>query len=288
MDSLTVFDKHARRVVAVLPTGSDPTGLTIDERLGRAYVALSGDDRIDVLDLLSGSRLGAIRLRPGDRPRELALAPDGRILLVASPGANAVSFVDVGSGSEIGRAPTGLDPASIVLDRAGRRAYVTNRDSSSITVLDVATRGVVATVATDAEPVRARLDRAERRLYVAHARSPYLSSLSLPDLAPSRRIFVGGGVGALEVDPRTDLVYVGRLDEDRLQVFDPLSLMPIRYVELPGPASYAVIDEVESALFVLVPRLRSVVTADLVSGRITSTLEIGRDAYQLAIAGARR
>ena len=44
----------------------------------------------------AGSReeIARVRLRPGDEPRELALAPDGRVLLVANGGSSSVSFVD--------------------------------------------------------------------------------------------------------------------------------------------------------------------------------------------------
>ncbi len=286
-DALTVLDKRARRAVAVLPVGRDPMGLVLDDRTGRAYVALSGEDRILIVDVLSSTSAGSIPLRPGDRPREIALGSDDRSLVVVNAGSDTVSFVDLASSSEAGRVSTGLDPVSIATDPGRRRAYVLNRGSNSITVLDLVSRTVAATAGTDAEPVRAVVDRAGTRLHVVHAGSPYLVTLALPDLAPVARTFVGTGT-ALGLDSRTDLLFVGRADDDRLQVFDPVSLMPVRGLELNGAPVDVAIDEAENVVFAAVPGRRSVAVTDLLTGRLLSVVEVGAGPFQIAVAGERR
>ncbi len=287
-DNVTVFDKRARRVVGVLPTGRGPAGVAIEPGRNRAYVALSGDDQVEVFDVQSGEELGRIVLRPGDRPRSLALTPDGRLLLVLNPGSNTASFVEVGSSTEIARVPTGEDPAFLLMDRAGRRAYVFNRRSSSLTVIDVANHIVAATVRTEPEPVGGGLNRAGNRLYVAQAGSAYVGVLTLPDLSVAGRIFVGLGASALQVDPRTDLIYVAQRDRDQLQVFDSLSFVPMSRLDVPDTVTYTVIDDLENVMFSLVPERRSVVAVDLVSGRTLASLDVGLEPYQVSVIGERR
>jgi DNA-binding beta-propeller fold protein YncE len=287
-DNLTVFDKRARKVVGVLPTGRGPAGIAMDPARRRAYVALSEEDQVAVLDVQSGEEIARIPLRPGDGPQELGLTPDGRLLLAVNARSGTAAFLDPAAAMELSRVRTGDEPASLVIDRSGRRAYVLNRRSATLTVLDLANRAVVTTAGTDPEPLRARLDRTGTRLYLVAAGSPYLTVFSLPDLSVWKRVLVGLGAGALEVDPRTDFVYVGGRDEDQLRVFDPASLLPMRRFELPGPAALTAIDDANDVIFSVVPSRRLVGANDLVSSRSLSPIEVGEDPYQVALAGERR
>lgn len=287
-DNLTVFDKRARRVVGVLPTGRGPAGLAIDPLRRRAYVALSGDDQVAILDVQSGEEIARIQLRPGDGPQELGLTPDGKLLVVVNTRSGTAAFLDPQATMELSRVRTGDEPGSLLIDRSGRRAYVLNRRSASLTVLDLANRAVVSTAGTDPEPLRARLDRAGTRLYLLAAGSSYLTVFSLPGLSVSKRVLVGLGASALEVDPRTDFVYVGGRDDDQLRVFEPASLLPMRRFELPGPAALTAIDDANDALFSVVPSRRLVAANDLVSGRSLGTMEVGEDPYQVSLVGERR
>ncbi len=284
---LRVFDKRARAVTAVLPTGKAPWGLALDPLRNRAYVALADEDLILIIDVASGDEIGRIRLSAGDSPRELALTPDGRLLLSANAGSNTASFLDTGSMIELGRVPAGEEPLSLLLDRSGKRAFAFSARSSSVTVLDLAMRAAIATVAVEAQPLRGQLDRAGTRLYVASATSAYLTVFSLPGLAVLKRVFVGLGVTALKVDPATDLVYVALRGEKRLAVYDPFSLIPVDYLDVPGAPSYLSIDDAQNALFLLLPESREVAVFDLTTKRILARFDVGSEAHVLALMGER-
>ncbi|GEJ57081.1 YncE family protein [Anaeromyxobacter diazotrophicus] len=284
--SLTAFDRHRHRALAVTPVGRAPEGVVLDRRAHRAYVALPGEDQVEVLDLATGADLQRLPLRGGDRPRELALTPDGQALVVLNQGSYSVSFLDLSTASELARAPTGEEPYSLRLDRSGRRAYVFNRRSNTVTVVDLPSRQVAATVPVDAEPLRGQVDRTGGRLYVVHGGSSYLTVLTLPDLTVASRLYVGLGASAVEVDVRTDRVYVavGRT----LEVFDPLSIVPIDSFELPGAASTLAVDEVENTLLAVLPDLRAVAFIDLTSRHLTGLVDVGESPYATAIEGELR
>jgi YVTN family beta-propeller protein len=288
MNHLALFDKRNRQVVGVVPTGRAPRGVAVEDRSARAYVAVSGEDEVQVVDVARGEIAGRVRLAPGDAPHDLALTPDGGLLVVVNPGSRTASFVDPRSLLERGRVPVGEDPESIRIDRAGRRAYVFNRSSSTITVLDLANRAVVGTVATEAEPTAGDLDRAGRRLYVVHRGAVFMSVLSVPELAFQDRVFVGLGATAVRVDPRTDLVYVAAGAERRVAVYDPLSFVPLESVPLPGAASSLAIDDVGNTLVALVPAARSIAVVDLTTLSTVSTLDVGEAPSDVALVGERR
>jgi YVTN family beta-propeller protein len=284
---LAVFDRRAHEVNGVLPTGRQPLGIAIDPRALRAYVAMAGEDQIQVLDLVTGEELRRIALGTGDEPREVALTPDGGLLVTTNPGSGSVAFVDVASGSVVGRVRTGEEPSALLLDRGGRRGYVLDRRSRSLTVVDVANRAVVATVPTDPEPLRAQLSRDGTRLYLIARGSAYLTVFQVPEMTVVRSVFIGLGAGALKVDPRSDLVYVGRADEGRIQVFDPMSALPVDAIEVPGPVSWLALDDVENALVAVLPERRQVAFVDVTRKRLIATIDVGAEPFQVALVGER-
>jgi YVTN family beta-propeller protein len=284
--SLTVIDRRAHAVSGVLPTGREPHGVALDAARLRAYVALSADDQIQVLDLVTGEELRRIALRAGDEPREVALTPDGALLVVVNAGSDSASLVDASSGAVISTVRTGEVPHALLLDRGGRRAYVLNRRSRSLTILDVGNFEVARTVPTDPEPLRAALNRDGTRLYLVARGSAHLAVLSVPEMSPVRTVFVGLGAAAVAVDARTDLVYVGRSDGGAIQVFAPLSALPLGEIEVPGPVAYLAVDALENAL-VAVLATGQVAFVDLTRKQVIATVELGATGHQIAILGER-
>jgi hypothetical protein len=96
---------------------------------------------------------------------------------------------------------------------------------------------------------------------------------------------VGLGGSALKVDPRTDLLYVGRAGDRRLSVYDPVGLIPVDEIELPAPASYLVIDDAENALLALLPD--GVAVVDLTRRRVKARLDVPAVPFGLSVAGER-
>jgi YVTN family beta-propeller protein len=284
---ITVFARRSHEVSAILPTGRQPLGIALDERALRAYVALGGEDQIQVLDLVAGGELQRIPLRAGDEPREIALTPDGSLLVVVNSGSDSVAFVDTISGTVTGSVRTGEEPSALLLDRGGRRAYVLNRRSRSMTVLDLANRTVAATVPTDPEPLRAQLNRDGSRLYLIARGSPNLTVFSVPELTVVRTVYLGLGAAALKVDPRSDLVYVGRGDEGRIQVFDPVSALPVDSIAVPGPVSFLALDHVENALVAALGSRQQVAFVDVTRKRLVATIDVGAEPYVIVLLGER-
>lgn len=285
--SVAVFDRRSRQVVAVIPTGREPRGIAVSATALRAYVALTGEDQVQILDLGTGEDLRRIPLSAGDEPSELALTPDGRMLVVANRRSSTLAFVDVDAAAVVGRVTVGEDPAALLLDPGGRRAYLLGRRSSEVTVVDVGNRTVLSRVPTDPEPVRAQLNRAGDRLFVVHRGSAYMTVFSLPDLALVSRIFVGLGASAVEIDPRTGFLYVAHGDESRVQVFDPALLLPVDDIAVPGPVSYLGLDPAQNVLMAVVPSRGAIAFVELTRRRVTSSVELGADPYLVVVPGGR-
>jgi DNA-binding beta-propeller fold protein YncE len=98
---------------------------------------------------------------------------------------------------------------------------------------------------------------------------------------------VGFGASALAVDPRTDLVYVGREGEARLRILDPLTLVEVDAIALPGAAGAIAVDDAENALVVALPAEGRVVLVDLTSKRIVASLDVGHGPDDVAVSRER-
>jgi YVTN family beta-propeller protein len=251
-NGVALFDKRSGGLASVVPVGRGPEGLAIDGERLRAYVAVSGEDLVAVLDLLEGRVREQVPLRAGDAPRDVALAPDGRTLVVANSGSDTVSFVDPLSAIEIERVAVAGRPTSLLMDRDGRRVFVLAERSSVIAVLSVASRSAVGAIAVDSGPVRARLSgRNGERILVAQAGSPYLSVVDAATLAVTRRVYVGVGARALEVDPRSGRIFLARRKTGRIEVFDPASFLPLEEIAVPGEVAWLAVETEGNGLGVL-------------------------------------
>ncbi len=284
--SLSIFDKRAREITGVIPTGRAPWGIALDSVSNRAYLSLAEDDQVAVVDLLSGHELARIRLNAGDSPRELVLTPDRRFVISANAGSNTVSFLDLRGLVETARVQVGEEPVFLLPDRGGRRLFVFNQRSNSISVLDLSTRAIIATLSTDNSPLRAQIDRANARLYVATGRAAYLTVYSLADFSAQQRVYVGMGTTALKVDSDTDLLYVANAD-GHVSVFDPFSLIPIDQLDLPEGATSLAIDAAENVLFALMPERGAVAAIQLTTKSTLALFDVGKAPRVLALIGER-
>jgi YVTN family beta-propeller protein len=286
-NTATLFDKASGRVVGVIPTGTSPAGIALDPASRRAFVAISEEDAVEVIDLLEMSVINRQRLTAGDNPLELALTPDGKTLLTANSGSNTVSFIDSAFLAETNRVQVGTGPQSVLVDRAGRRAYVFNTLSNTISVLDLGARAIAATVATESGPVRGQFNRAGDRLYVLHRYSPYLTILDTLSLSVVRRVNLGAGGTALKVDPRTDRIYVAKRNGLEVDVYEPFSFLPIDSFRTGGETSFITIDGEGNNILFLLPGRKRLSIVHLVGKETAAEIDLGEDPYWVTIMGER-
>ncbi len=79
-DTVSVVDPHARRLLATLHVGDEPTDVAFGS--GRAFVSLSGkDDAVAVYDARTRRLLRRIAI-PGEDPRALAVSADGKLVVL--------------------------------------------------------------------------------------------------------------------------------------------------------------------------------------------------------------
>ncbi len=283
-NSITVFDKRLRQATGVILTGAGPSGMALDQRSGRLYVACQAEDEVQVIDVSAAEIIERTRVFAGDRPREVALTPDGRTLVSVNTGSDSISVFDADPLTRLERIPVGSGPVSLVIDPAGRRVFVFNAISSSISVVDIARRSLVATIPTDSAPLRGQFNASGDKLLVIHERSPYVTVVDPQQLTVTTRARLKSGIAAIKVDVRRNLVYIGG-DDTMVEFYDPNALLPIDAMRTPGTVAYLAIDAEDNSLYMVSPDTRSLVIGSLADRKVASEIDVGEGPYWVVVMG---
>lgn len=284
-NTLTVFDKHLAQAIGVIETCVAPSGMALDQHRRRLYLACSKDDEVRSIDVATGESVERSRVSPGDRPRELALTPDGNTLVAVNTGSNSISFYDALSLVRGERVNVGAGPSSIVIDAAGRRGFVLNTLSSSLSVVDLVGRTALTTVSLEAAPLRAEFDARGERLFVIHERSPYMTVLDTRQLTTVTRARLRIGARAIAVDTVRDLVCLGSDTEPVIEFYDPRALMPLFTLRIKSAISYLAFDAEDNALYMVGTEARVLSIARLTNRTLASEIDVGDAPYAVAVMG---
>ncbi|GLH71502.1 phosphoesterase [Geothrix limicola] len=129
--TVSQVDLVARVVTAEVAVGLHPSQVLLDAESQRIFVANANSDTVSILDAAAFTVRDTVSLRPdpalpfGSLPNALALTPDGRRLLVANGGNNAVGVVELQPKAKVaGFLPTGWFPAALATD--GRSLFIAN------------------------------------------------------------------------------------------------------------------------------------------------------------------
>jgi YVTN family beta-propeller protein len=286
-NTVVVFDKLRMQATGVIATGSGPGAVVIDARSRKAYVSLSDDDAVDVIDMSTGFLYSRITLLRGDEPQELALTLDGQTLLVANSGSDSVSFIDTSSLVERARIAVGRRPRSLLIDPTGKRAFVFNRLSNTISVIDISYHAVSSTITTGLEPLRGQFNRTGDRLYVIHAQYPYLFVIDPSSFSILQRQFMGTGIVSLKIDTRNDLLYLCKKNESVITVYNLFTFTPVGFIPTPGTVEYMTIDNVTNYLYAIVPEQKVLMIINLLSGKTEGEIDVNRQPLWVTMMGER-
>src|SRR5579862_3281713 len=124
-DTVTLLDVAPPKlaVTATVPVGNEPRGALLSRDGSSAYVVVSGDNAVDVVDLVS--RRVAARIPAGTEPWFAALSPDGSLLVVGNARSGDVSLLDPAARKVVATVPlAGRNLRRIAIDPQAGAAYV--------------------------------------------------------------------------------------------------------------------------------------------------------------------
>jgi YVTN family beta-propeller protein len=144
-DSITVLDVAPPKlsVVATIPVGNEPRGVVLSPDGARAFVVVSGDNAVDVIDLKA--KKAVARIPVGSEPWYAAATPDGSRLAVGNAFSGDVSLIDTAALKVVATVPVkGRNLRRPAVSPDGAWAYVPHiADRGASTTLQNIEKGLV-------------------------------------------------------------------------------------------------------------------------------------------------
>jgi PQQ-dependent catabolism-associated beta-propeller protein len=253
------------------------------------FVSNEGANEIEVLDGATG-RLEA-PLRTGERPRGMALSPDGRTLYVAASNANRIEAWDVATRKHLRDYGSGTDPERFAVSPDGKRLYVANEDHSAVSFVDLASGAVVREVKVAPEPEGVGVSP-DGRLVVATSEAA--STAHFIDAASGRlldSIPVGSRPRAVLFLKGGREVWVSSEQRGTISVFDAASHQILRTIDLApafaGPEPVQAVEmrttRDEKRLFVAMGRGNRVAELDP-AGKVVRSFATGERTWGIGLS----
>lgn len=220
-------------IEATVAVGRAPHGIRFSADGARAFVALSGDDSIAILDARTARVIE--KLAAGKTPLDLVAMADGDWLVTQfrgdemitlggarrwnvgkgpslfsprTPGgraylvsefADTLTVVDLARGDVVARHPTGRRPYPGDVTNDGARAFVPNRTDSTVSVIDLRNGRALATIPACAQPEGGALTTDDVWYVVACGGSGELAYINVTSLQLVTRVRDGLGVRPFSV-----------------------------------------------------------------------------------------
>jgi PQQ-dependent catabolism-associated beta-propeller protein len=119
----------------------------------QAETAYVSDELANVVHVIDAPHWDApTSIAVGQRPRGMALSPDGKRLYVASGNDNRIDVIDLASRRVVDQLPSGPDPERFAVSPDGRWLYVANENDNRVSFVDIAAKKIAHEVAVGAEP----------------------------------------------------------------------------------------------------------------------------------------
>jgi YVTN family beta-propeller protein len=140
----------------------------------RIYVTSERAGTVQVIDSTTDRVIATAKIH--DRPRGLAVSPDGKRLYVAvswwrdgkrpRTGKERIAALDAHTLTPLRDYAAATDPECVAVSPDGRRLYLSNEDAGTASVVDVASGKATATVVVGTEPEGVAASPDGRRVYV--------------------------------------------------------------------------------------------------------------------------
>ena len=230
---LAVFDstKMESGPVKTIAVGAHPAHVVTDLSGKKAFVTLSGENAVAVVDLEEGKVLSKIGI--GDFPHGLRLSPDGKELYVANMKNDTVSVIDTEKEQEVARIKTGAKPVQVAFSVDGKKVFVSLNGENAVAMIDTAKREMEKKIPVGSGPVQVFAN--ERHLFVANQGTKDNPGTTLSVIDPVagsvvKEITVGNGPHGVNISKDEKTVFVTNVYDGTVSIIDDESLNVTRTI----------------------------------------------------------
>jgi len=179
-DGIAVVDAVSRKVLRILPGGSDPEQFDVNAKGSLLYISNEDAGTASIVDVKTAKIIKTVKV--GAEPEGVRISPDGKLVYVTCESDTSITVLDAKTGEELGRIRVDTRPRDVAFSPDGAHAYATAEVGGTLSVIDVAQQKVTSVLhfAKEARPMGVRVTRDGKRVYVSTGRG---GTIEVVDLA---------------------------------------------------------------------------------------------------------
>jgi len=280
-NDVTVIQAASHKVIATIPVGQRPRGITASRDGRRVFVANSNSDNVSVIDAAS---LRVIDTLPGGiDPEGITIDRSGRLYAV-NENDSAVTIVDVAKREIVKRVEVGTEPETAVLSPDGRWVSVSNETSNEIHLFDTASAAIVGKVSVPRNPRGMRFTADSRQLYVASEQAHVISLVDVERRELVKSVPTGGERPVdIIISPDGARLYVSHGASGDVRVLEAASLKLLATIPVGPRAWWMALTPDGKFLYVTVGRANEVVVIDTTSNMVAARIPAGQLPWGVAV-----
>lgn len=207
-DQLVVFDIRERKTIANLDGFKRVHGVWAVPELGRLYASVTGEKRVDVVDMASLKVIA--QAGPVVYPDGLTYAPGPKRIFVSDEHGNVDAVVDAQTGRLIKDIPLGGGAGNTIYEPGSRRILVAVHETNELVEIDPEQMEITRRQRLPGieEPHGISIDADRRLAFVAGQRNDTLAVVDLPSLKVLATHPIGKKADVLAFDPGPGRLFV--------------------------------------------------------------------------------
>lgn len=224
------------KLLKTVKIGKRPRGIVMSADGKHAYVAVSDDNIIQVIDTASLKVVG--KLPSGDDPETFAMDPEGKTLYVSNEDDNQVTVVDIAAKKAVKAIPVGVEPEGICTSPDGAWVIATSETTNMAHWIDRKTLDITDNTLVDPRPRACRFTDDSKQLWVSSEIAGTVTAIDVATRQPVKKIsFKIPGVTqekiqpvGIAIDQDRRFAYVALGPSNRVAVIDAQKLEVVDYL----------------------------------------------------------
>jgi YVTN family beta-propeller protein len=241
-DGIGVVDLRQRKLIKVLPSGSDPEEVAISADGKQLYVANEDVGLLSVIDASDGTLVETFKV--GGEPEGVTVEPQRQRVWVTSEEDGAVFVADLATHKTVA-VKVGPRPRTIAFLPDGSRAYVPSENGATLTLIDTRKLAPVRTIdlGQGMRPMGTEVSPDGRFLYVSTGRSKMVLILDTSTNTVSASIEAGPRPWGIGLTPDAKMLYSANGPSNDVSVIDVTSRQVVKKIPVGrGPWGVAVVE----------------------------------------------
>lgn len=216
-NDVSVISILSKTVVATIPVGTNPYGVSVSQDGTRAYIANNGSNNVSVINTLTNTVDATIEV--GMNPRGLMVSYDGKWLYVANGGSNTVSVINTASNTVVKTIEVDETPYGVAVSPDGSKVFVTNYNSNTLSVITTSTFNVKS-VPTGPNPISVAISPDGSMAYVSNYGLYTMTAVRTSDNSVTNTFSIRRNPTGLVVSKDSKRIYYVGAGDGLFGVFD--------------------------------------------------------------------